>query len=283
MNRSRTQRPPVARLPCVDAEQEGPEHDQQHQGESAGDPGPGDRDERGARRTAWHGGEPPSGWWQKRRDVAALRRRPDRCPGPRGEHHPVACPGQRVHAARGGPGVAAGARGRSSGAGDAGGGRNGGSAGGRNGGSDGCRSGSSTPNVRTGPGVVVGPSKRTVTSPLPDPHTQPAPCSRCDTSCPGRQLRAGSAGGGGTARMPASLCCIPSTGSSCCRGGARGGRWAGSSPGAPLRAPGPASTARGPRGCRLRRGRPPPGRRTGRPGRSPTARTPRARAAAPRR
>ena len=71
----------------------------------------------------------------------------------------------------------------------------------QSGGSAGCSAGSSAASVRTGPGGVRGPSKRTVTRPSPRPHTQPAPSSSCRTSWPGHQRVTGSAGHrlGGTA------------------------------------------------------------------------------------
>ena len=49
------------------------------------------------------------------------------------------------------------------------------------------RSGSSTLKLRTGPGPVSAVSKRTVTTPRPDPHTQPRPWTACSTSMPGAQ------------------------------------------------------------------------------------------------
>lgn len=56
----------------------------------------------------------------------------------------------------------------------------------QSGGSAGSKSESSAANVRIGPGLVVGPSNRTVTRPRPAPQTHPGPSRLWRTSWPGR-------------------------------------------------------------------------------------------------
>ncbi len=57
------------------------------------------------------------------------------------------------------------------------------------GGLNGVSAGSSTAKLSTVPGPVSAVSKRTVTTPRPEPHTQPRPWASCTTSMPGAQPR----------------------------------------------------------------------------------------------
>ena len=57
-----------------------------------------------------------------------------------------------------------------------------------------CSAGSSALKLRTGPGGVSAVSKRTVTTPEPEPQTQPGPISSWTTSAPGGQVRRGGFG-----------------------------------------------------------------------------------------
>ena len=70
------------------------------------------------------------------------------------------------------------------------------------GGSTRCSAGSFGLELRTGPGGVSAVSKRTVTTPEPEPQTQPGPIASCTTSAPGGQVRRGGSGSERPRRPP---------------------------------------------------------------------------------